>query len=196
MGYRGNTPKHQFKHHTWKKRNAQGAVHDFRTLGKITNYDFFFIFISLALFRSLAHVCYVCLSVLLNKNNNACVFSKTISCGASTWENLFRLFLFHWVLFVCLLGCLCVRLDCWMSLIHFYLLIICMDGVFNEIGDRLIRRDNIKCTISQSLHPFYIRLCMCMLLLLSLLFWKFCYSILGHYHLQFSPTHSIRAEWK
>lgn len=75
-------------------------------------------------------------------------------------------FVFVPLSFICLFACVCslafVRLDCWMSLIHFYLLIICMDGdgVFNEIGDRLIRRDNIKCTISQSLHPF-VHTCLC-----------------------------------
>lgn len=133
--------------------------------------------------------------------------SKTISCGAFAWENLFRLCVFfYW--FVCLFGICSPGLtdwltDCewnWMSLIHFYLLIICMDGVFNEIGDRLIRRDNIKMLytfpkVSSSLHTWYMRVCVCffmllllLMLLLLYLFWKFCNSILRHCHLQFSPT--------
>lgn len=59
-------------------------------------------------------------------------------------------------LFVCSLGLLNVARSL-LSFDHLH------DGVFNEISDRLIREDNIKCTISQSLHCFTCAVCVCFL---------------------------------
>lgn len=155
-GQLGEYPQSINSKHTYENSVMhQGATHGFRTHWEKKLYDFFFIFISLShspFSLSVCCWCLLCLSVLFEQKKTSCMYRLENNFLWCSSLGKFIPFVFvplsFICLFACLHACLCVRslafvrLDCWMSLIHFYRLIICMDGVFNEIGDRLIRRQH------------------------------------------------------